>query len=283
MPAPKYVINVHGHLHHDQNIEERIKLWRKYNVRKFCALCFQPRWRSKANDQYFTNEDLIPWLKRYPDLLVGMGSINLSKNPDPPEKIDELKAQGFTGLKFIDCYYPYNHEIYFPLYARAEKLGMPICFHTGIVATTEDDGKYGIDANNMRPYYLDKIARAFPRLKLIGFHLGKPHAEEALMMISEHRNIYYDFSGGGGEKVHERWVLRSLSPMPGANIADPTENLALDYFQKLCFGTDNPEPPVWIEVANRIIDKLCIPQELQERFYWQNAAQIFGWTESDLQ
>jgi len=134
---------------------------------------------------YFTNEDLIPWLERYPDILVGMAAIDLSKNPDPPEKIEKLKEKGFTGLKFIHPYYPYNHEVYFPLYEKAEKLGTPILFHTGWVSIGRDDGKYGVDSNNMRPYCFDKIARAFPRLKMIGAHLGKPHAHEALGMIKK--------------------------------------------------------------------------------------------------
>jgi len=281
---PKYIINVHTHLHHYQNIEERIKLWRKCNLRKVCIACMLPRSRLKVNGNYFTNEDLIPWLKRYPDILVGMGAVDLSKTPDPPEKVDELKEQGFTGLKFTRPYYPYNHEIYFPLYERAEKLGMPILFHTGWVFIGGDgmDGKYGVDSNNMRPYYFDKIARAFPKLKIIGAHLGKPHAHEALSMIKHFPNVYYDFSGGSGRKDHEIWVLRALSPMPGADMTDPAENPALKYFKKLCFATDNPEPPIWIEVSDRIMDKLCIPQELRERFYWKNACAIFGWDESDL-
>ena len=282
---PKYIINVHGHLRHDQDIVARIALWRKCNVRKFCVLCLPSRRQGKAQGQYFTNEDLLPWLKRYPDLLVGMGAVNLGKVPDRPEAIDRLKEAGFTGLKFIEAYYPYNHELYFPLYERAQELGMPILFHTGWLSPAEDgsDGDYGIDSNNYRPYLLDKIARAFPKLKMIGAHLGLPHAEEALQMISVYPNVYYDFSGGSGRKPHELKVMKALSPLlPGANMEDPVENPALGYFRKLCFATDNPEPPVWIEVSDRIMDRLCIPAELRERFYWRNAAEIFGWSEADL-
>jgi len=214
-----------------------------------------------------------------------MGCVDLRKNPDPPEKIDNLKEQGFAGLKVIYSYYPYNHEIYFPLYARAEKLGMPIIFHTGYLAQAGDgsDGKYGIDCNNYRPYLFDKIARAFPNLKIIGAHLGKPHCDEAITMMMAHRNVYFDFSGGSGRKSAKLKILKALSPMTSdANMSDPAENPALRYFRKLCFGTDNPDPPIWIENSNWIMDKLHIPEETRERFYWKNAAEIFNWDESDL-
>lgn len=279
---PERIINVHAHLHHSQNIAERIKLWRVCNVRRVCVLCLYPYVENPPMGGYYTNEDLRPLLKQYPDILVGMGALNLGRAPDGPGAIDRLKEWGFAGLKIIQSYYPYNHELYFPLYERAEQLGMPVFFHTGWLANGADDGALGINSDNYRPYMLDKIARAFPRLKMIGAHLGKPHAEEALQMLI-YPNVYYDFSGGSGRKPHELWISRALSPyLPGADMRDPAENPALEYFKKFCFATDNPEPPIWIEVSERILDRLCIPAETRERFYWRNAADIFGWKEAEL-
>ncbi len=102
-------------------------------------------------------------------------------------------------------------------------------------------------------------------------------------MIAAYPNVYYDFSGGSGKKPHEHWVARALSPcFPDADMSDPAENPALGYFRKLCFATDNPEPPIWIEASNRIMDRLCIPDDLRERFYWRNACEVFGWKEDEL-
>jgi len=279
---PKHIINIHGHLRHDQDIEARIRLWRECGVRRFCALALPHRNGTRAREGYFSNEDMAPWLKRYPDILVGLGALDLYQRPDPPEVIDRLVEQGFSGLKFIEAAYPYSHDIYFPLYARAEALRLPILFHTGWLASTLEDGRYGVNAENYRPYHLDRIARAFPELRIIGAHLGKPHAEEALQMITAFPNVYYDISGGSGKRPHVLWMLRALGPYPGANLADPEENPALLHFRKFCFATDNPEPPVWIEASDRIMDALQIPAETREDFYWRNAARIFGWAESDL-
>ena len=61
--------------------------------------------------------------------------------------------------------------------------------------------------------------------------------------------------------------------MPGADMQDSEENQALQWFEKLCFATDNPEPPIWIDLSQRVMDELELPQDLQERFWWKNAAE----------
>jgi len=281
---PELVLNVHGHLRHTQNIDERVKRWEELNVRKFCCLCLHSRWRKPGNGSYFTNEDFIPWKKKYPDMLVGMGFIDFGPfSKDTPETISRLKDQGFEGLKCIDPCRPYNHDSYYPFYERAQELDMPILFHTGFVAPCKDgsDGKYEVDSDKMRPYLFDRIARAFPRLKIIGAHLGGPHYHEAARMLESFPNVYFDISGGGGSKGHEYGLRRFFAPLPGADMSDPAENRALNCFRKLCFGTDNPEPSKWVPVAVRIMDALEIPLETRELFWWKNADSIFGWGFAD--
>lgn len=156
---------------------------------------------------------------------------------------------------------------------------MPILFHTGCLAPAGDgsDGRYGVDAENLRPYHLDKVARVFGRLKIIGAHLGKPHAHEALAVLGMHPNVFFDFSGGGGQNAHVNWVRRAIRPYEGGPLDDEQYNPALEWFRtKLVFGTDNPEPSVWIPQAQRIMDELKIPSPSRENYYWNTAANLFG-------
>jgi uncharacterized protein len=281
---PERIINIHAHLHHDQDVEARIRLWRECNVRKVCVLCMPPRpWGTSRERGYYLNEDLVPLLREHGDIIVGMGALDMSERPSHPDLVDRLRELGFQGLKVIASRHPYNHEIYFPLYERAEALGMPILFHTGWLGSPRDgtDGALGFDAENYRPYLLDRIARTFPRLRIVGAHLGKPHAEEALQMAI-YANVYFDISGGSGKAPHVMWMLKALSGLPEADLSDPAENPALEHFKSFCFGTDNPEPPIWIAASERIMDALAIPDETRELFYWRNAADIYGWRESDL-
>jgi len=36
---PRYIINVHTHLHKGQDVSARVRLWRECNLRKVCIQC----------------------------------------------------------------------------------------------------------------------------------------------------------------------------------------------------------------------------------------------------
>jgi len=275
------IINIHTHLRLADDLPARVAIWRKWNMEKVVCLSVHDRWRAVG---YAVNRDYPAPMAQYPDLIVGFAAVDLQAGSiDHPDALDRFRDQGYAGLKFEDNTYPYNHEAYWPLYERAEQLELPILFHTGFLAMvrTDDvncDARDGIDAENMRPYLLDKVARSFPDLKIIAAHLGNPHFQEALSMIAQHGNLYADISGGSGAKPHIRKVLAALLPPAGlgTDMSDPEENLALGWFEKLCFATDNPSPDIWVPASEQIMDRLEIPAALRRRFYYDNAAAILG-------
>ena len=275
------IINIHTHLRLKDDMPSRVANWRKWNLEKVVCLSTHPRWKAAG---YCINEDYPAIMKQYPDLIVGFAGVNLvADEVDEPDTLDQLKEQGFEGLKFEDNSYPYNHDLYWPLYERAEQLELPILFHTGYLAPLmreecNYDARDRIDAENMRPYLLDRVARSFPKLKMVGAHLGLPHAPEALTLMCACENVYFDFSGGSGQKMHLHKILRAMMPPAGLEIdwADPAENQALVWFEKLCFGTDNPEPDVWVPASEYIMDALQIPDSLRRKFYYDNAARVLG-------
>jgi len=262
---PAKIINVHTHIHPHQDIDARVKLWRECNVVKVCV---------QVSRRSHGNEALREWMQKYPDIILGFGRISLNPPIDSPEQIDRLKEQGFTGLKFIGPSHSYDDERYYPLYERAQELSMPILFHTGFLAIGPQDGPLGISQDKMRPACLDTIGRAFPELRMIMAHLGNPEFDVALYVIKAFPNIWGEFSGGGGSKFRQTTLRKVFAPLPGADMGDPEENQALQWFKKLCFATDNPEPPIWIELSQRLMDELELPEDLQDRFWWKNAAEL---------
>ncbi len=276
---PEHIINIHGHLRVDQDIPARVRFWEQWNVRKFIALALPERY---AVSGYHGNDGVRKWMREFPDVIVGMACMeSRPANPHVAEDVDRFKDQGFTGLKFIDAAVPYNAEQLFPIFERAEALQMPILFHCGILAVTPDgrDRELGTDVNNMRPIYLDRVTRCFPELRIIGAHLGYPWPHEAALMVNTHKNIYFDLTGGGGNKEREYQLRRFFAPAPGANLTCPAEHPALACFEKLCFGTDNPEPDIWVPLSQRLLDYLDIPEPTRQKFWYKNAAHIFNWTE----
>lgn len=276
---PKRIFNIHAHIKTENNLDERIKDWKKSNVHKVCCLCLHKRW--KADGGYFTNEDFLKIKNKYGNLILGMAHLNLFADEIAlPSDIERYKEQGFAGLKCLDSSYEYSHDLYLPLYEKAQELKMPILFHTGWSAPLCDiisERKYGINSENFRPFHLDRIARYFPDLKIIGAHLGKPFFHEALRLIEAFPNIYYDFCGGGGSQKHFNMIKRAMMPFDKNRINESDFNPALEWFdQKLVFATDNAEPSHYIPQTEAIMDELQINQSGRENFYWNTAAKIFG-------
>jgi len=82
---------------------------------------------------------------------------------------------------------------------------MPILFHTGMVSRGLEDTKFRVSSDFMRPVRLDKIARCFPNLIIIGAHLGHPWCDEAAVIMTHNPNVYFDICGG-----HTFWIALAL-------------------------------------------------------------------------
>ncbi len=270
-------INMHGHIRHDQDLRARVRAWQEWGVARFCCLCLP----DGLAEGYYGNADYLRIQDEYRDLMVGFAAVGLRAGAiDGAADLRRYRDQGFTGLKLIGPSYPYGDERYFPLYEQAEALGMPAFFHTGWLMDVggEVSRRFRLAADAMRPYALDPIARAFPGLKIVGAHLGLPHPAEALTLLERYANVYYDVTGGSGRAPHVRQILTALLPPAGleTDMANPEENRALEWFGKLVYGTDNPEPAVWVPQSEALMDRLAIPAATRARFYYGNAAAILG-------
>ena len=193
-----------------------------------------------------------------------------------PEDIDRLFQRGAVGVKFISPDKSYGSEAYFPIYdVILERRGLAV-FHTGFLATEiyEPGGLHGrntyTDITDMRPAALDRIARAFPDLKILMAHFGNPWWEEAWKMISSHKNIYADFSGG-------TCYRRSMDMW--AQIFAPDGKLDTAAVGKLCFGTDagyftqegdSGTVKMMIDFHVRFMDRLKMPEELRQKIWRDN-------------
>ena len=191
-----------------------------------------------------------------------------------PDQVDDFFRCGAVGIKFIAPGKSYGDESYWPLYdAINANQGLAV-FHTGYVLTGffEPGCVLGrnsvIDIIDMRPSSLDRVARKFPDLKILMAHFGNPWWEEAWKMISSHKNIYSDFSGGTAyQRSMDMW----------SHIFAPDGKLDTGAISKLCFGTDGQyfEKDSYgckevFEFYDRFFDCLKVPDELQQRVNREN-------------
>jgi len=177
-------------------------------------------------------------VRQHSNRLVGFGEIQLD-HPKVLDQIDAFHAAGFRGLGEISGpKKSYDDPAYSPIYARAEKYGMFILFHTGIVNRTEPEIPADISVDRMRATTLDNIARRYPKITLIGAHLGNPDYSWAAEIARWNPNIYWDLSGSTLIKKQEDYTFfKSIFWWSG--IASPhSPKGAPSSFEKIVFGSD---------------------------------------------
>ena len=198
------------------------------------------------------NKDLAAVVQQHGDRIWGWGFIRLGDHRD--DEVDRLAEIGMAGLKFHVPRQPYDSEDYFPVYERAQALGLPCLFHTGIFTPPQPMPGAGFRSHHCRPIYLESIAQEFPQLRMICAHLGVCWNDEAAAVCRICQNIYADLSGSlGGWRSSKsvEWFQNTLY-WPTAH-------------EKILFGSDVH--------ADEIESTLSEHQQLFENMGW-NTNQI---------
>jgi hypothetical protein len=126
-------------------------------------------------------------VKRYPDRFVGTVILNPH---DGMKAVRELeRAVKELGIK---CFYasPFrfgiraNDRRFYPLYAKAAELKIPVQIYTTMTYRTD----YPMDIG--RPLYVDDVAMDFPELKIVAGLGGWPWVPEVIGLARRHPNVY---------------------------------------------------------------------------------------------
>lgn len=232
-----------------------------------------------------SHEQCLRLLEPYLDIAVPVAVVD----PDTTSRhrISQLHQMGYRGLKMIGVNRNYDAPEYFPVYAAAEALNMPIVLHLGVIGGGIDysithprrdpeaaqrlrqfAGRQmarDVSATRMHPFHLDTIANNFPNLKLIGAHLGGTgNYDAAASVVRWRHNVFLDVSGG--ETIERHAVERRLI---GYEIG----------IEKLTFGSDCGADEVHEHVERfvRIFDELNLTDDEKERIWYRNAAEIYGY------
>ncbi|MBZ2179679.1 MAG: amidohydrolase family protein [Acidobacteriota bacterium] len=184
----------------------------------------------------------IPAIKEFtaahPGRFHGLGQMSLD-HPDALKLVDEFHNAGFRGLgELTGPEYPFDDRRYWPIYERAEKYGMILLFHTGIVNRRNFAEPMNVSSDRMRVSTLDLIARRFPKLTLIAAHLGNPDYEWAAEIGRWNPNLLFDVSGSTlYKKQADLTFFKSIFWWD--NVVSPhTPKTNVSAFEKLVFGSD---------------------------------------------
>jgi uncharacterized protein len=187
--------------------------------------------------------------------LLPIASINPFIVADLGVELVRLVAEyDFRGIKVYPVYHHHytNDARLYPLYARAEELGLPMLVHTGSSVFKGARIKYG------DPLHLDDVALDFPDLVILMAHGGRPFwYEQAFWMARRHANVYLELSG-----------------LPGKKLLDYFPRLE-DIAGKVVYGSDWPgNPDLRRNVA--AIRTLPLSETAKQAILYDNAARILN-------
>ncbi len=245
------IIDAHVHYPSESGLQAFAEACEKTGIEK-CFMCALP-------DPRLGNAVVEKTLKEYLDLVRGFAYIDLDK--DEKGRVEQVYSVGFTGIKLISPGKPYDWEGYFPLYEEIDRCEMPVLLHTGIVTRGTKASERGVTSSNMRPVYLETIARSFPKLTLIGAHLGHPWCEEAAVVSFHNPNVFFDISGG-----HTFYIALTIWRRFGYDLKP----------SKILFGTDSPIESLqkFVNYWEVILPQLGLKDEELKLIFHDNAARI---------
>jgi len=194
--------------------------------------------------------------------LVPLISVDILQSPE--EMVEELTTKvsnmGAGGLKLhpiVNGYSPADKRLW-PVYARAESLGLPILFHAGASDVPGYENKYG------RPSQFKEVAGAFPELTIVLAHLGKGHYGESIELAKKHPSVFFDTSGCFYENT-------TISEKKANEVYEIIRRVGI---QRVMFGSDWPwhDDPL---KDIRMIEKMAFRDQEKAMILGLNAQRIY--------
>jgi predicted TIM-barrel fold metal-dependent hydrolase len=152
---------------------------------------------------HVSNRDVADWVRDYPDILIGFGSINLSKDPayveETLEALERMNVRGINLLPHAQFFNPSDNENMAVLLDYCRRTGSIIMSHSGCAP-----GPFEIPelCRNARPNLWEPLLAKYPDVPLVLAHFGSYSKEipgiwlfEALQLGKKYRNVYADLAG----------------------------------------------------------------------------------------
>jgi predicted TIM-barrel fold metal-dependent hydrolase len=177
--------------------------------------------------------------QQHPTRIVPFGFVDLDA-PDVVQQVEELhtlKYRGLGELEFVKK--PYTDPSYMPVYELANRYGWVVLFHTGIVLRKKFDEPEDVASHRMRAFYLEEIARRFPKITVVGAHCGNPEYQWAAEVARWNPNVFFDLSGSTLTKMHARLSdFRNIFWWSTTEEGTKSPEGDPSAFVKLLFGSD---------------------------------------------
>jgi len=148
-----------------------------------------------------TNDELSGLMRAYPDRFIGLarisGLIGMKGVRELERRVREEKFQALGVSALVDGI-PASDRRYYPLYAKAAELEIPVRIYSSMNYATDRPYDLG------HPRHLDQVAIDFPELTLIGGLGGWPWVNEMVALVRRHPKLHLDTSAHRAKYLGQR-------------------------------------------------------------------------------
>ena len=235
-----------------------------YRERRMAAVVFTVDATTRLGHSALSSAEIAEGAGRNNDVLIPFGSVDPLSGQAAVDLVRRLvEESGVRGFKFhptVQGFDP-SDEVYYPLYAVIEELGVPALFHTGQTGIGAGmPGGYGFKLGLSNPMLLDPVAADFPDLQIIMAHPSVPWQDEALSVATHKHNTWIDLSGWSPKYFPAELVRYANSILR----------------KRVLFGSDFPllTPDRWM----RDVEQTALKPEVMPGIMKDNAARLLGLT-----
>jgi len=194
---------------------------------------------------------------------VGVASVDLFRPMDAVRELRRCVRQlGFRALRIVPWLWdlPPDDRRYYPLYAKAVELDIPVRIYSSMNYATDRPYDLG------HPRHLDQVAIDFPELTIIGGLGGWPWVNEMVALVRRHPKLHLDTSAHRAKYLGQRgsgWEMlmqfgntliqdKVLVGLSAGLVGQPHETLIQEYLA------------------------LPLKDAVKEKWLYRNAARVFG-------
>lgn len=203
------------------------------------------------------------FVRRWPERFKGMALINpfdgMKAVRELERAVRELGLVAFYASPF-DWKIKANDPLFYPLYAKAAELNIPVFIYTAMNYNTE------LPMDLARPLYLDGVAMAFPELKIVADCGGWPWVPEMIGVARRHQNVFIDTSSNRPKHL--------TTPGSGWEMLLQFGNSLLQDQVVFASGAGDLGLPIGLIVEE--MKSLPLKEEVKEKWLYKNALRLFN-------
>jgi predicted TIM-barrel fold metal-dependent hydrolase len=201
-------------------------------------------------------------VSQFPDRFIGQARVDPHDGVKAVRELERaVKELGLRSLYASPFRYGIspNDKRFYPLYARAADLGIPVFVYCTMNYRTD----FPMDLSH--PRHLDEVARDFPEMTIIADCGGWPWVPEMVAVARRHQNVYIDTA------AHRPKYL--ATPGAGWEMLLHFANTLLQDRMLFASGWRNYQMPIGDVVEE--MRSLPLKEEVKEKWLYGNAARIF--------